>query len=143
MRLLLLVLLLVCRLDGFGIGVINCDLSDASMIKCASKLFDRNKDDVITMDELVRSFQDKITYTSNFNATIIMNGGDVNGDGVLTIDDWNHPNRTYLKEDISKGMACFWCRRNGVNMDLEDEKRRAENVDFRRIQELIQQSKKT
>ena len=84
-----------------------------------SKLFDRNRDGVITMDELNRSFADRVPYSGNLNSTMMMNAGDLNGDGVLTMDDWNHPNRTLLKDAIQKQLACYWCRQNGVNMDMD------------------------
>lgn len=126
---LLVVVFLVARLDAFGIGLARCDDSDSALTGCVSKLFDRNRDGVITMEELEKSFADRIHYSANLNATKFMSGGDLNGDGVLTIDDWTHPNRTLFKDAIQKEMACFWCRQNGVNMDLDpaQEKKKLEN----------------
>jgi hypothetical protein len=72
---LLLLAVFTSTLHGFGIGLQNCDTSDDAIRHCASQLFDRNKDDVITLDELQKSFEDRVTYSANFNATIIMSGG--------------------------------------------------------------------
>jgi hypothetical protein len=115
---LLVVAFCVASLYGFGVGLNTCDSSEEAIHHCISVIFDRNKDGVITMDELERSFGDRVQYSSNLNATMVMRGGDLNGDGVLTDDDWTHPNRTLLKNAIQLDMACFWCRQNGVNMDL-------------------------
>jgi len=121
MRVVLLVVALcvVGLVDGFGMGLATCDDSDEALTHCVSKLFDRNRDGVITMDELNRSFADRVPYSGNLNSTMVMHAGDLNGDGVLTMDDWNHPNRTLLKDAIQKQLACFWCRQNGVNMDMD------------------------
>lgn len=120
MRVILLVVAFcVVGLHGFGMGLGNCDSSDAGLRHCISTLFDRNRDDVITMEELNLSFGDRITQSGNLNATMVMNAGDLNHDGVLTIDDWTHPNRTLLVDPMQKQLACFWCRQNGVNMDMK------------------------
>lgn len=68
----------VVGLCGFGMGLNTCDSSEESIRHCIVVIFDRNKDGVITMDELERSFKDRVTYNSNLNATMVMRGGKKN-----------------------------------------------------------------
>jgi hypothetical protein len=74
----------VVGLCGFGMGLNTCDSSEESIRHCIVVIFDRNKDGVITMDELERSFKDRVTYDSNLNATMVMRGGEKTSVTVLT-----------------------------------------------------------
>lgn len=99
-------------------GLHNCDPSDDAFLNCVRVLFDANSDDVITREELRVGFARDGFFSANMDIDWIMNGGDYNHDGVLDMNDWNHPNRTvFYKEATTPMFACFFCRSNGVNMD--------------------------
>jgi hypothetical protein len=108
--------------ESYPIGPINCDKSDEAFLRCFTQLFDQNHDGRVTFTELGTVFRYHIKYNANMTPEIMMQA-DLNHDGVLDMQDWNNPARTFYKEDMHKIGACVVCRRNGVNMDLAVKKK--------------------
>jgi hypothetical protein len=107
----------VFSVDSFMVGLENCNLSDAAFLNCFKTLFDKNNDNVVSYEEVVDGLVSRVTYTAGLTAEFIMRA-DLNHDNALDeANDWNHVNRTFYKDDVTKRMACFACRQNGIPMN--------------------------
>lgn len=117
-----------CRQNGVVMNINNkrsteelnralvCDTSDDRLIQCLVTLFDKNKDNIITLAELQSGFTE-LTFTYGITPATIMHHGDVNKDGVLTrAGDWDTPSRKVMKTEEEKQLACTFCQKNHVSM---------------------------
>lgn len=99
-------------------GLSNCNTSEEAFFNCVRTLADLDNDGVITEAEVASMFSRPGFYSANMNTAWVMEQGDYNHDGVLTMDDWGNENRTlFYKDGMTPMFACFFCRSNGVNMD--------------------------
>jgi len=122
MKLLGLIMIIVGAATATSMAAANeflaCDNSKDAILECALKLFDVNHDGSITMAELNQTIPTLEGMPGpNVNASFIMKC-DMNGDNILTLEDWNHPNSTCLPTENCRFIACEVCRRNGFVMTL-------------------------
>jgi hypothetical protein len=102
----------------FGItGIANCNKADIALFRCVDQLVDTNHDGVLTPGEISLALQHRIPNPAGLTLEFVMQM-DYNLDGVIDMVDWSNSTRRFYKDEITKDMACFFCRNNGVNMDL-------------------------
>ena len=96
----------------------SCDNSREAIVQCASELIDINHDNRLTIGEIEYALSNMVGLPGpNVNVTLFMKC-DMDDDGVLTMDDWNHPNSTCLPTYNCLLIACLVCTRNGFVMDF-------------------------
>ncbi len=136
-----------------------CDASSAAIVQCAKQLLDLNKDERITIAEVVDALKD-LAYLpeANMPASFIMKC-DTDEDGAITIEDWTNPNSTCLPTPQCRINFCHVCTRNGfvmahdarsvaeTAMEMAEIKRRtdemvAAQLQQRRVAQAKQEAKK-
>jgi len=93
-----------------------CDGSGDAIVQCMKFLFDANADGNITFAEISNKLGNLTDLPTITIDEMTFMHCDVNDDGVLNMDDWNHPNQTCLNTTTSKTIACQVCIRNGFVM---------------------------
>ena len=125
---LLLLLIFTVSAGGVSMGgaIMNgeypaCDGSPNAILECFKFLFDANHDNVVTFDEVDQRFAAHIMgVPSPFLDTQRIKNCDIDGDGNLTMADWDSPNRTCLAHPGSAAIACTVCKQNGFVMTPPD-----------------------
>jgi len=98
-----------------------CDGSPHAILECVKFIFDLNHDNVITPEEIDARFVMNITGVPGpFQDPQIIKNCDVDGDGNLTMSDWDSPNRTCLIYPGTTTIACNVCELNGFVMTPPD-----------------------
>jgi hypothetical protein len=129
MTMMLILLFAVAAVNGVSMsGTIMtgeypaCDGSQRAILECFKFMFDANHDDMVTFDELDQRFAaGNITgVPSPFLDTQHIKNCDIDGDGNLTMADWDSPNRTCLAHPGSTIIACTVCTANGFVMTPPD-----------------------
>lgn len=99
-----------------------CDGTQNAILECFKFMFDENHDDVVTFDELDHRFA-TANFTgipSPFKDPQRIKECDIDGDGNLTMADWDSPNRTCLAHPGATVLACSVCTSNGFVMTPPD-----------------------
>lgn len=100
-------------------GYIKCDNSRDAVFQCAQQLLDLNSDGQITISEAETALSQLVGLPGpNVNATFLMRC-DMDGNDILTLYDWNHPNSTCVPTEGSRAIVCDVCVRNGFVMSHE------------------------
>lgn len=116
MKFVFIAVLLWVATHGVMVGLENCNLSDAAFLNCFGTIFDTDHNNVVTYAEVVDGLATRVTYSAGLTVDFIMKA-DLNGDNQLDQpNDWDNANRTFYKDQVSKLMACFACRQNGIAM---------------------------
>ena len=97
-----------------------CPNGESDIFNCMDTLIDANHDGTLTLQEITDALSavtQEVDLAERFPADMWISGCDFNGDGVLTMADWNHPQRTRnstcLSEPVYCGIFCFMCTKNG------------------------------
>lgn len=120
MGVLLFVVLFLAYANAVSVtgGLESCDRSDAAIFTCAGRLADFDKDNRISVAELDQAFLSTIVYPAGVTTEMVMRL-DYNQDGYVDMTDWNNETRSFYKDRITQTMVCFFCRQNGIAMDLK------------------------
>ncbi len=97
-------------------GLGNCNRADAALFSCVDQLADINHDGRLDRVEIQYALDHKIRYPAGMTVEFAMQM-DLNQDGYIDMTDWLNSTRLFYKDLMTKDMACFFCRQNGVNMD--------------------------
>lgn len=93
-----------------------CDNSREAVVECAAVLFDTDHDGRITADEIDDALPNLVSIpVAGMDSEYFMKC-DMDGDNVLTMEDWNHVNSTCLPTFNCLYAACLVCVRNGFQM---------------------------
>lgn len=113
------VLLLITMTDAAMVssGIESCDTSDAAMLNCATHLADLDHDNRLSRAEIDYALTNTIRYTAGVTVELVMRM-DYNEDGFVDMTDWNNATRRFYKDTVTQTMACFFCRQNGIAMNL-------------------------
>lgn len=109
-----------------------CDNTREAIEQCAAYLFDTNYDGRITVEELDTVIPNLVSVPMHegFNSTLFLRC-DIDEDGVLTHEDWVHPNATVcLPTTNMLYIACMVCIRNGFVMDHADAHKKRGTVPY-------------
>lgn len=126
----LALLLAFSRADTMPTGVtlqqayLMCDNSEVAVLGCAAHFLDLNHDGNITRTECTAGLAQMTLPSVNITTDYIFQGCDTDGDDVLTMADWVHPNCTCLPTTGAKRIACLTCASNGFDMRTMMDKRR-------------------
>lgn len=89
-----------------------CNVTDVSLLECFQALLDPQSTGNVSQTELASRLT-HLNQTYGVTAPGIMSNCDTDHDGYLTVDDWNSPNRTCLRDYNAKLIVCFACNANG------------------------------
>lgn len=114
-----LICVLFATLTGASLstGLESCDSSDAALLNCATHLADFDHDNRLSRQEIDQALAETIHYTAGLTTDMIMRM-DYNQDGYVDMTDWNNATRRFYKDSVTQTMACFFCRQNGIAMDM-------------------------
>lgn len=107
---------------GYNIGSTNCVGGDDFILDCLRHFFDPNDDDILTPAEIdagLPALNDTQTahLVDGVTSAEFLTYCDIDEDGNLTMDDWNHVNRTVntpcLNDQLQKEVFCWVCFKNG------------------------------
>lgn len=118
----ILLLLFVSCIYSSNFGLANCNRADIAVFRCADQLVDSNHDGKLTPEEITIALQYRIQNPAGLTLEFVMQM-DYNKDGVVDMLDWTNSTRQFYKDVVTQDMACFFCRNNGVNMDLNTRKK--------------------
>lgn len=89
-----------------------CNVTDLALLECFQFLLDPLSTGNLSSSALASRLS-SLNHTYGVTASGIINACDTDHDGYLTVDDWNSPNRTCLRDYNSKLITCFACNANG------------------------------
>lgn len=122
--LFLYILLTVATAVSISAGTESCDNSDAALLNCATHLADADHDNRLNRAEIDYAISNTLIYPAGITTDFVMHM-DYNQDGYLDMTDWNNSTRRFYKDSVTQTMACFFCRQNGVAMNI-NKKRNSE-----------------
>jgi len=134
----LVMAVLLCEHGGLGFMMYShfCPAGESDVLDCIDTFLDANHDGTLTVSEIGDGLAALVNVTeiaSQINASMVINGCDFNGDGVLTMDDWNAPvrisNSTCLSSGAWCGVFCYICSQNGWSPPAKKKKKTIPLVD--------------
>lgn len=95
-----------------------CNVTEISLLECFQALLDPQSTGNVSQVALANRLT-QLNQTYGVTASGIMNNCDTDHDGYLTVDDWNSPNRTCLRDYNSRLIVCYACNANGYTQVMQ------------------------
>jgi Ca2+-binding EF-hand superfamily protein len=93
---------------------LSCPETRDALLRCFKRLMDKNNNNVITIEEIdefikTSSCLNTIKIQPYITGKMIINTCDINGDGVLSLEDWSHHTSCIASENIIE-RVCEFCQ---------------------------------